>query len=720
VLKIVKAYYVDKLDGKYKLLLNITRDIILENLKSLTDKIERNLKDKTQTVTINSASYLSGYFVGRKDKIAEIKKHINKDKKILLISGIGGIGKSEICKKLFHEYKNQSNKKIKHIGWIDWKGDFKSSFFDNFLATKEIQDVNERFEKTKEYINTLKGSLLLFIDNMNEIIEEDKKTLGNLGGNIVITSRLNEIGNIQRVKIRELSENDCIEIYNKILERNAACKNEIVCQIVEKAARLTLVVELLAKTARASKLTDDKLLEELNKHRFNLADIKEKIANSEGDEKTFNEHLKKLFDISKIKENEAEFNILKKFSLFPQIPLEFETTKRWLEQKDYNLLNNLVKKGWLIEETGRGFYMHQVISDVVRYEDKPSYEECIYLVDMMNKDLYVDVSETFKKEFVDKFSGRVGILPFSEKVVEYFENEKNENIADLLHNSAKFYYWQADYKKALDFFDKALAIRNTAATYNGIAKVYLDQNNYGKALEYYEYALEIIKQALFKEHPDTANYNDAATAYNDMAKIYSEQYKYDCALDYYDKALEARIEAFGEKHPYIAIIYSNIGQVYHKQGKNDKALEYHDKALAIIDKIDELNKEGFDTEHPTIGTAYNNIARFHFDKGNYNEALEYYYKALKIREKRSMEHPSTAATYNSIAEVHSIQSEYAKALELYLKSYKIFNKFDASHPNSKKCKQDMEKAYAALGKAAEFDVWLGEQLNSPPNTGESL
>jgi broad-specificity NMP kinase len=313
---------------------------------------------------------LASGFVGREKEIDKIRKYIQENNNIILVSGMGGIGKAEICKKLFHEYKKNKDGQIKHVCWVSWNRNLKKTLI-----------ANKNFEKIKEYINGLAGSFLLFIDNMNEVpSEKDRLEIENLGCRTVIISRCERIGDWHVVPIGELSKDECVLVYKENVSRNVYDDN-IVRQIVEKANNLTLVVKLLAKMARAARFTDLELLEELNKRGFNLEGVTEKI-----DEKTFHEHLKKLFDISKI--NKTEIAILKKFSLFPPMPLNKNKAKEWLEQKDLNNLNILANKSWLIE-TETGFSMHPVISSVFS-EKHPKYKEYSNLVNMLGKSLDMD------------------------------------------------------------------------------------------------------------------------------------------------------------------------------------------------------------------------------------------------------------------------------------------------------------------------------------------
>ncbi|MCL2053556.1 MAG: tetratricopeptide repeat protein [Oscillospiraceae bacterium] len=367
-----------------------------------------------------------------------------------------------------------------------------------------------------------------------------------------------------------------------------------------------------------------------------------------------------LFDLSKL--TQEEILALKQFSLFPPQPLPFEYAQKWFEQENSDILNDLSNKGWLIK-TEAGFYMHHVISDVVKYENKPSYKECYGLVDMMGDDLNFDVTEIF--------TTRLPILPFGEKVAKHFGGIEDENIADLIHNTGYIYKYLGEYDRALEFYGKAL---------------------------------EIQEKILGKEHPDTA------TTYNNMAIVYDNQGEYDKALELYGQALEIKEKILGKEHRLTATTYNNMAIVYKNQGEYNRALELYGKVLEISEKI--LGKK-----HRLTATTYNNMAVVYEKQGEYDRALEFYGKALAIDEKiLGKEHPSTAMTYNNIALVYYNQDKYDLALGLYLKSYKIFiSKLSENHHYTKNTYIGLKKTYLKKHPTqtpADFERWLEEQMSA--------
>ena len=85
---------------------------------------------------------------------------------------------------------------------------------------------------------------------------------------------------------------------------------------------------------------------------------------------------------------------------------------------------------------------------------------------------------------------------------------------------------------------------DTATTYNNIAVVHDNQGDYDKALEFYQKALAIFEKVLGSEHPSTA------TTYNNIAFVHYNKGDYDKALEYFQKALTIREKMLVAEHPF--------------------------------------------------------------------------------------------------------------------------------------------------------------------------
>lgn len=61
-------------------------------------------------VTHNANIKPVSYFTGRETELQELRQRIEAGRKSVLVSGMGGIGKTHICRKLFGEYFEKHSK----------------------------------------------------------------------------------------------------------------------------------------------------------------------------------------------------------------------------------------------------------------------------------------------------------------------------------------------------------------------------------------------------------------------------------------------------------------------------------------------------------------------------------------------------------------------------------------------------------------------------------
>ena len=228
---------------------------------------------------------------------------------------------------------------------------------------------------------------------------------------------------------------------------------------------------------------------------------------------------------------------------------------------------------------------------------------------------------------------------------------------------AEMLFDYADFLRKYSLYDEALAVSlrqvaiveelkgadsvdaDAAKSYNHIGRVYEAQGDYDRAMEYFLKALAIREKVLGTEHSDTA------ASYNNIGLVYDYKDDYDRALEYHLKALAIYEKVLGTEHSATAMSYNNIGIVYAVKGDHDRALEYHLKALAIREKV-------LGTEHSDTASSYNNIGNVCYDKGDYGRALEYYLKAYNVYKKKlGADHPDTKMAERNINRVKSAMGE---------------------------------------------------------------
>ena len=602
------------------------------------------------------------YFLERDDEIKEVTEIIEDDSSIKLqIQGIGGFGKTSLCCQLFKKYLKNPPESIKHLGWIPYKNDLKSSIFKKIKSVDyTLNDPELYLQQAKNLFNSLGSSLVLFIDNADDITDEDVNFLRSCTCRVILTARY-RIEQIKEYILPQFPAEVCMNLYRK-LSRDKKEENETyINEILEIAGYHTQTICLLARTQKECGFTAEELLSELKNNGFSLKGISDQISFSKPEESfeaTFFEHMKKLFDIAKIK-NQQQLRTLKLFSLLaPNQPLQRKNAREWLGPEQ---IKKLIQRGWLNECENGDVYIHPVIAQTVRCSNPTDLNTALKLIDHLDNALGNSSGKGI--DIQNK------LMPHAVSVAEFFWDEESHDLAPFYNSIGIIYNELAMYNKALNFYEKSRIIceknfgtehRDTAVIYDNIGIIYGNTSDYPKALKYHNKALAIREKVLGTEH------NDTATSYNNIGITYGDIGDYPKALEYHNKALAIREKVLGKEHPDTAQTYANIGVIYEDIGDYSKALEYHNKALAIREKA--LGKE-----HPVTAALYSNIGNTYGDNGDYNKALEYYNKALAIHENAlGTEHPATARIYGNIGIIYGFMGDYHKALDFFDKALSIY------------------------------------------------
>ena len=621
-------------------------------------------------VTHNANIKPVSYFTGRETELRELRQKIEEGRKSVLVSGMGGIGKTHICRKLFEEYLNKhaedGSGPFKHIGYIEYSGDMDNSL-QSCLKFKQ-QDSPEQNQKAAwrelEYLAS-EGKLLLFVDNVDKPMCEDEglQRLNGIPGAVILTSRQASLSDgFEPYRIGFLDIQQCKKIYEKV--RFGGCGRKIKPEeildleyvIDNLAGRHTITVELLAHLARTKLWAVKRIREELEKKGFQLAFHKdEEFVNIQ-------ESYEVLYDLSEL--TEGEQNILEAFSVFPYVPLAVDVCNEWLladagASEDDDILIELYQKGWLEFDVEQESYtLHPVFGQFIYEKNRPEFENHAGFIKACTR--YLEIPENGSPLECQQY------IPFAENAI------KKVNMGDGLE--------QIEIIVALAHLLQYIA-------------------EYRKAQELYEKALKISERVLGEEHPDTA------TGYNNLAHVYESQGEYGKAEGLYRKALEISERVLGEEHLDTATSYNNLAGVYASQGEYGKAEGLYEKALEIRERV-------LGEEHPSTATGYNNLAYVYESQGEYGKAEGLCRKALEIRERvLGEEHPDTAASYNNLAYVYTSQGNNEEALSYYLKAYRIcMLRLGKKHPNTQIVHKNVKIAYSEWNPDGDFEQWLEEKM----------
>ncbi|MFB2837874.1 tetratricopeptide repeat protein [Floridanema evergladense] len=195
---------------------------------------------------------------------------------------------------------------------------------------------------------------------------------------------------------------------------------------------------------------------------------------------------------------------------------------------------------------------------------------------------------------------------------------------------ARVYSSLGEYKLALDYYQKALPIRQEILGHwegieSNIGRIYEVLGQYELALKYYEEALKTARfpTLLNLDGSMVGDIAGEANALNAIGNIHYRLSRYESALNYHQQALTVlkKVKNQNTQKLLEATTYNSIGFVYLKQGKYQLALDFLQPALAIYQQFNRRRAEG---------VVLHAIGKLYFEQGQYELAGNYLQRSLVI------------------------------------------------------------------------------------------
>jgi tetratricopeptide (TPR) repeat protein len=161
---------------------------------------------------------------------------------------------------------------------------------------------------------------------------------------------------------------------------------------------------------------------------------------------------------------------------------------------------------------------------------------------------------------------------------------------------------------------QALSARDSEAACLRLAGVaYYELAEYRRAIAYFEKSLA-MNERLYPGRDRPA----IAMTLNNLGIAYSGLGEYRTAIEYHEKSLAMRSRLYaGRDHPEIAGSLSLLGIACDARGEYRKAIAYHQKALAMRERV------FGGQDHPATAQSLRNLANAHDKAGNAADAARY-------------------------------------------------------------------------------------------------
>lgn len=393
-------------------------------------------------------------FIGRKDEIKAIASHLS-NQSVLFITGMAGIGKSEVAK----AYAQKNRKKYTNIIYLYYTGNLRKDIANLTFADDSVEMNEEvRFQNHYKVMQRLHTDTLLILDNFN-VLPKDEPFLKELMKNdmqLLITSRC-KLKNYDSIEIKELDKDkELKELFYKHCP-SAKRDPDSVSAIIEEVNCHTLTVCMAALTLEVSGMEPEELLQKLRS--CGIGQNTEEIEVFKDEEFSYASmigHLRMLMKLNIL--NEDSIDILRNLSLLPVSGVYKSAFKMWLEldvKRPVTVMECLKSINRHIIIDNKAYYL-LFLQDMYPYFDK--YLDTDYPSELVERIEYVMnlMSDSGKSDETSKScnSDKSGTPDISEEINQISACDK----ALLLDYKAQLLFPRKEYDNAIKKYKKAIAL----------------------------------------------------------------------------------------------------------------------------------------------------------------------------------------------------------------------------------------------------------------------
>lgn len=640
-----------------------------ETLEKVANYLREKLKLYTeeQSVLLNlplRTAMNENNFVGRERELDEIAERFGRHEKIVVLSGLGGMGKTELAVRFGRDYANSG---AGRAYFVNFRKDFFHTVTDEISLgieglTEQKLDEDAKFRTAMKVLNKCAGDDLLIIDNADTeeaSFEQLRRELSVLPTRILITTRCDAVGAID---VDSLHREELHRIFRLYADSISEADMDALIDAVDAH---TLTVDLMARSLRPGRraATPEKLLTALNKRDLTSESFMKVATNYPGGLKQarINEHLRTVFRVVELSVMEQVVLLLA--TLLPDGGMDDELFMFPLKEEMQDVLDELIEKGWLLWKDTL-LKIHPVIRIVCEEILKPNDDNCGFFL--------VRLAEWYEPNNFDK-DKIYQLAELFSHVADDFEDARG----DWALFAGRFWYELGELRKALDYNLKNVTkreqnqqnLQELAIAYNNVSSAYYGLGEYSCALEY------LKKSEMLNEKHSFSDSSGVAGIYSNIGLVYIALGDHKRALEYGLKAVEICENLLPLEQRELAVSYDTVARAYGMLGDNELELEYMMRAMSISKKV-------LSPENPDLAAFYNNVGSAYMNKGDYERAQEYALKALAINEKSlPSDHYHMVVQYSNIAVTYAQMNDFVTASEYADRALEKAERSMKEHPD---------------------------------------
>ncbi len=676
------------------------------------------LSDIDGIYLLNSFQYDSAHFIGRNEEMEKIAEILSTNQ-LVFLSGIGGIGKTELAKQYANQYRDQYDT----VTFSVFEKNIETLVCNEILIHKISQDEEESdtayFERKIEILKQIATPRdLVIIDNFDVDSDEKLEILFRCPCKFIITTRMDfRDYNYKQIDVDRLRDpEDVLELFYTYNNKDyPGEENKAVERLVHYVDYHTMTVELIAKYLRNSEELPAELYGKFlqkegttNTEEINVKQRKDGKLNL----KSVNNHLKILFDVSGFDAIEQE--MIRSLSLLAGIRIEKSKFYQLCAVDDgENKLELLIRSGWVEYHAVSGkISLHQVIQDLVYKELAPNAENCPKIVEGMGR--YVDskaankTKENIKYKIFETFMERLpGNNLFYAKLCLKYRKESKLDEAEkicLSYHKRKSYdllqkiYMEKiriifDSKQQIDsingLLDKAMFYcKKVSKKPDYIVKRYMKigleiecrlsyvcsslqgwlpeiDSIYLKIIEIFDIVTENLPLTSYSATKKEGFYQEIQSFYS--GKYYGttyigeklsdleKAYQYQELVDQLQKDIPKR----SLPHTVCDMSARSLAREYEKEGKYEKAIEYYEKDCKKACEI----KNSYEIDKDLYEESKRSIASIYFKTGNIDKGVPALEQIIDYNKKQNI---YSGNVYTDLISILIALENFEKA-EIYIR-----------------------------------------------------
>ena len=615
-------------------------------------------RNQGQADTWNLPYRQNPFFTGRRQLLESLHanfKMTNTSTLTQTLSGLGGIGKTQIAVEYAYRYHNE----YPHIFWFVAAN--RETLVQGFLEVARLLSLRERKDKdhnivvqaVRQWLEQQKKWLLIF-DNADDLQLTETFIPTGGGGHILVTTRAQATGTLATTVNIEKMDSDEGALFllrrSKILASNepiahaSVADRSVAAEISGEMDGLPLALDQAGAYLEETQCNLSQYLTSYHRRRTEMLNRRGGTDNDHPDPvgTTWSLSFERIERM-----DDAAADLLRAVAFLAADSIPEELLIRGASELGRNLKQ-------LVNDPAR---INEPIAVLLRYSlvKRDPAKSTITIHRLVQFAVRNSMDRRTERKWAERIV-KATSLAFPDDVTDVALWSECDRL--LPHAMAC-----STLIETYDFrFDQASSLLNNVAHYLDLRALY------PPAEPLYQRALRIRESELGPDHSLTT------TTMNNLARLYRDMGKYDLAEDLYRQALAARERALGPLHPDTATSLNNLGRLLYVQGRYSDAKPYLNRALAI-------RKQKLPPDDREIAESLHNLANLYYRESRYDEALPLYEHALEIRERQlGPENLITTISIMDRARLHHASGNYREADQLFDRAAAIRRKHFPDHP----------------------------------------